>query len=58
MRVGSQRHAPVVVTRKTDPPGPVRTGVENMAYTGIRSPDRPACRKSLHRLRYPDPHTT
>ena len=24
--------------------------------TGIRSPDRPARSKSLHRLSYPDPH--
>jgi len=24
------------------PPGPVRTGAENLAPTGIRSPDRPA----------------
>jgi hypothetical protein len=39
--VGGQRHA-----RAALPPGntryPVRTGVENIAPTGIRSPDRPA----------------
>jgi hypothetical protein len=30
-------------------------GVENLAPTGIRSPDRPARSKSLYRLSYPDP---
>jgi len=34
-------------------PGPVWTGVENLAFTGIRSPDRPAHSQSLYRLRYP-----
>jgi len=34
-------------------PGPVWTGVENHASTGIRSPDRPACSQSLYRLCYP-----
>ena len=34
-------------------PGPVWTGVENLAPTGIRSPDRPARSQSLYRLRYP-----
>jgi hypothetical protein len=33
--------------------GPVWTGAENLAPTGIRSPDRPARSQSLHRLRYP-----
>jgi hypothetical protein len=33
--------------------GPVWTGAENLAPTGIRSPDRPARWKSLYRLRYP-----
>jgi hypothetical protein len=33
--------------------GPVWTGAENLGPTGIRSPDRPACRQSLYRLRYP-----
>ena len=33
--------------------GSVWTGVENLATTGIRSPDHPARRQSLHRLRYP-----
>ena len=35
------------------PPGPVWTGVENLAPTGIRSSDLPACSKSLYRLCYP-----
>jgi hypothetical protein len=33
-------------------PGPVWTGAEKLAPTGIRSPDRPARRQSLYRLRY------
>jgi len=32
-------------------PGPVWTGAENLASTGIRSPDRPARNQSLYRLR-------
>jgi hypothetical protein len=32
---------------------PVWTGAENLAPTGIRSPDRPACSESLYRLSYP-----
>ena len=34
-------------------PAPVWTGAENLAPTGIRSPDRPARGHSLYRLRYP-----
>ena len=34
-------------------PGPVWTGAENLAPTGIRSPDRPARSQSLYRLGYP-----
>ena len=34
-------------------PGPVWTGVENVAHAGIRFPDRPGRSQSLHRLRYP-----
>ena len=34
-------------------PGPVWTGAENLAPTGIRSPDRPAHSQSLYRLRHP-----
>ena len=33
-------------------PGPVWTGVENLAPTGFRSPDRPARSESLYRLSY------
>ena len=33
-------------------PGPVWTGAENLASTGIRSPHRPARSQSLYRLRY------
>ena len=36
-------------------PGPVWTGAENLATTGIRYPDRPARSESLHRLSYPGP---
>ena len=36
-------------------PGPVWTGAENLAPTGIRSPDRPARSESLYRLSYPGP---
>ena len=32
--------------------GQVWTGAENLAVTGIRSPDRPVRRQSLYRLRY------
>ena len=34
---------------------PVWTGAENLADTGIRSPDRPASSETLYRLRYSDP---
>jgi hypothetical protein len=34
-------------------PGPVWTSAENLAPTGIRSPDRPFRRKSLYGLSYP-----
>jgi hypothetical protein len=34
-------------------PGPVWTGAENLAPTGIRSPYCPALSQSLYRLRYP-----
>ena len=36
-------------------PGQVWTGVENLAQTGMRSPDRPAHRESLYRLSYTGP---
>ena len=34
-------------------PGPVWTGAENLAPTGILSPDRPARSESLYLLSYP-----
>jgi hypothetical protein len=34
-------------------PGPVSTGADNLAPTGIRPPDRPTRSQSLYRLRYP-----
>ena len=34
-------------------PGPVWTGTENLAFTGIRSPDRPTRSQSLYRISYP-----
>jgi hypothetical protein len=36
-------------------PGAVCVGAENLASTGIRSPDLPARSESLYRLRYRDP---
>ena len=62
MGVGGQRHAPATLPPGRDPvpivpevgwaPGPVWTGAENLARTGIRSPDRPA-RSESYRLSYP-----
>jgi hypothetical protein len=34
-------------------PGPVWTDAENLAPTGFRFPDHPACSQSLYRLCYP-----
>jgi len=63
MGVGGQHHVPAASVPGKDlvptlqeagwAPGPVWTGAENIALTGIRSPDRPAGSQSLHRLRYP-----
>jgi hypothetical protein len=39
-------------------PGPVWTGVENLASTGIRYPDRPARSQSLYSLSYPVHYVT
>ena len=54
MRVGGQRHAPAALP-PAKAPGPVWTAAENLAPTGIRSPDRPARSESLYRLSYPGP---
>ena len=58
-----QCHAPAALYLGKDPvlivqeagwaPGPVWKDAENLAPTGIRSPDRPARSQSLYRLRYP-----
>ena len=55
--VGGQRHAPAALTpgktryplyrRLGGPPGLVWTGAENLAPTGIRSPDCPAHRVAI-----------
>jgi hypothetical protein len=37
------------------PPGPFWTGAEDLAPTGIRSPDRPARSESLYQIRSPGP---
>jgi hypothetical protein len=64
MRVGGQRHAPAALLQERPGthsigdwvgPRPVWTGAENLAPTGIRSPDRPARSESLYRLSYPGP---
>jgi hypothetical protein len=65
MGVGGQLHAPAALTLGKRPgthfmggwwaPGTGWTGAENLAPTGIRSPDRPARSESLYRLRYPGP---
>ena len=62
--VDGQHHAPAALS-PVDPvpivqeagwtPEPVWTGAENLAHTGIRSPDRPARSESLYRLSYPGP---
>jgi len=47
---------PVPVVLETGwAPGPVWTGAENLAPTGIRSPDHPASSEMLYRLSYPGP---
>jgi hypothetical protein len=54
MEMSGQRHTPVAVLWEREPvaivqeagwaPKPVWTGAENLAPSGIRSPDRPASR--------------
>jgi len=45
---------PVTIVQKNGwAPGPVWTRAENLAPTGIRSPDRPARSQSLYRLSHP-----
>ena len=62
MGVGSQYHAPAALppgkstaihcTGGWVDPGPVWAGAENLASTGIRSPNRPARIGSLYRQNY------
>jgi len=48
---------PVTIVQEAEwAPRPVWTGTENLAPTGIRSPDRPAHSQLLFRLRYPAQH--
>ena len=66
MGMGGQHHVPAALSpgktryslyrRLGMSKGPVWTGAENLAPTGIRSPDRPAPSESLYRLscRRPD----
>jgi hypothetical protein len=63
--VGGQHHAPAALPpgmtryplyRRGWAPGTVWTGAENLAPTGIRSPDRPARSESLYLLWYPGPY--
>jgi hypothetical protein len=66
--VGDQRHAPAALPPGKRPSvteqeawwatGPVWTRAENLATTGIQSPDRPARSQSLHRLPYTGRFTT
>ena len=63
--VGGQRHVPAalppgktrysIVQEAGWAPGPVWTGLENLAPTCIWSPDRTSRSESLCRLSYPDP---
>ena len=47
------RENPVPIVQEAGwAPGPFWTGAENLASTGIRTPDRPACSQSLYRLSY------
>jgi hypothetical protein len=65
MQVGGQHYALAALPSGKRPgthctgdwvvPRPIWTGAENLASTGIRTPDRPARSKSLWRLRYVGP---
>jgi hypothetical protein len=56
MGLGGEHHAPATFPPgKTRYPLYMRLGAENLALTGIRSPDRPARSESLCRLSYPGP---
>ena len=49
------KHPVPIVQEAGWAPGPVWTGAENFAPTGIRSPDRLARNESLYRLSYLGP---
>ena len=52
----SRERNPVPIVQEAGwAPGPVGTGAENLAPTGVRSPDRPARSESLYRLSYRGP---
>jgi hypothetical protein len=63
--MGVQSHDPVALPPGKNPvpivceaewvPGPVWTGAENLASTGIQTPDCPSRSESLYRLSYPGP---
>ena len=60
--VGGQRNAPGALkearhplNRRLSGPQGRRTGAENLAPTGIQSPDRQTRNESLYRLSYPGP---
>ena len=64
MGVGGQRHDLAALPQEGPgthciggwvAPGPVCTGAENLAPTGIRSPDLPTRSESLYQLSYPGP---
>jgi len=44
---------PVAIVQEAGrPPGPLWKGAENLAATGIRSPDRSACNETIYRLSF------
>jgi hypothetical protein len=52
--LSTPRKDPVPIVQEAGwAPGPVWTGAENLAPTGIQSPDRPARSQSLYPLSYP-----
>jgi hypothetical protein len=59
--MGGQRHAPTALPQERPGTNCIggrvghRTGTENLATTGIRSPDRPAHSEPLYRLSSPGP---
>jgi hypothetical protein len=55
----SRERDPVPIVQKAGwVPAPVWTAAENLASTGVRSPDRPVRSESLYRLSYRGPPVT